>query len=132
VDELVAAPLAGLTLAPAESGFVVGEWTDEAGWSSAERPIAPPHVHHSDDEGWYVLEGRLGFMLDERTVEAGPGEAVIAPRGVAHTFWNASDGASRYLIVMTRKIQQLIEELHETHFATVAETFRKYDSELRA
>jgi hypothetical protein len=87
VDELVAAPLAGLTLAPAESGFVVGEWTDEAGWSSAEGPVAPPH---------------------------------------------ASDGASRYLIVMTRKIQQLIDELHETHFATVAETFRKYDSELVA
>jgi mannose-6-phosphate isomerase-like protein (cupin superfamily) len=130
MDQLVAAPLAGLTLAPASSGFVIGEWTDEAGWSSAERPIASPHVHHSDDEGWYVLEGRLGVRLDDRTVETGPGGAVIAPRGIAHTFWNASDGTTRYLIVMTRKIADLIDELHETKFVDAAETFRKYDSEL--
>ena len=43
---------------------------------------------------------------------------------------NASDGATRYLIVMTRDIQRLIDELHETGFASAAETFRKYDSEL--
>ena len=130
MDDLVAAPLAGVTLAPAASEFVIGEWTDAPGASSAGRPIAPPHVHHSDDEGWYVLEGRLGVRLGERTVEAGPGEAVLAPRGVVHTFWNASNGVTRYLIVMTHRIQQLIDELHETGFANVADTFRKYDSEL--
>ena len=98
--------------------------------SSAEQPISPPHFHRSDDEGWYVLEGRLGFRLDDRTVEAGPGEAVLAPRGVVHTFWNASDGVTRYLILMTRNLQRLIDELHDSGFANVAETFRKYDSQL--
>ena len=128
--DLVAAPLAGLTLGPSDSDFVIGEWTDEPGWSSPERPIAPLHVHHSDDEAWYVLEGRLGFTLDDRTVEAGPGSAVIAPRGVRHTFWNAADGATRYLIVMTQNIHRLIDELHETGFADPPGTFLKYDSEL--
>jgi mannose-6-phosphate isomerase-like protein (cupin superfamily) len=130
VNDLAAAQLAGLTLGPAGSEIVVGEWTDEPGWSSAERPIAPLHVHHSDDEAWYVLDGRLGFTLGDRTIEAGPGSAVIAPRGVAHTFWNASDGATRYLIVMTRKVHRLVEELHATAFANPTGTFRKYDSEL--
>jgi uncharacterized cupin superfamily protein len=128
--DLVAAPLGGVTLAPDASELVIGEWTDQPGWSSAERPIAPVHVHHSDDEAWYVLDGRLGFTLGDRMVEAGAGSAVVAPRGVAHTFWNASAGATRYLIVMTRNLQRLIDELHETKFAAPAETFRKYDSEL--
>ena len=132
MDDLLASPLAGLTLAPPESEIVIAQWTDEPGWSSADRPIAPLHVHHSDDEAWYVLEGRLGFRLGDRTVEAGPGSAALAPRGVAHTFWNASDSATRYLIVMTRRIHCLIEELHETAFANVAATFGKYDSELLA
>jgi mannose-6-phosphate isomerase-like protein (cupin superfamily) len=92
VTDLAAAPLAGLTLAPAASEIVIGEWIDEPGWSSAERP--PLHVHHSDDEAWYVLDGRLGLTLGDRTLEVGAGSAAIAPRGVAHTFWNASDGAT--------------------------------------
>ena len=130
VHDLVARPLGGKTLAAEPSDLVIGEWTDEGGASSAESPIAPPHVHHSDDEAWYVLEGRLGFLLGTETVEAGPGSAVLAPRGVTHTFWNASGGKTRYLIVMTRNIQRLIDELHATGFANVAETFGKYDSEL--
>ena len=35
---------------------------------------------------------------------------VRAPRGVVHTFWNASDGVTRYLILMTRNLQRLIDE----------------------
>jgi len=53
VEELVAAPLAGQTLAPTASELVIAEWKD-SGESSAEQPIAPPHFHRSDDEGWYV------------------------------------------------------------------------------
>jgi mannose-6-phosphate isomerase-like protein (cupin superfamily) len=130
VKDLVAAPLAGLTLGPEASDLALAEWTDQPGRSSPERPIAPLHVHHGDDEAWYVLEGRLGFTLDDETVEAGPGSAVIAPRGVRHTFWNASEGPTRYLLVMTRNLQRLIDELHVTGFAEPAATFRKYDSEL--
>ena len=125
----MAAPLAGRTLAPPSSELIVAEWRD-CGESSAEQPIAPAHVHHGDDEGWYVLEGRLGVRLDDRAVEAGPGEAVIAPCGVVHTFWNGSNGVTRYLIFMTPNLQRLIDELHDTGFANVAETFRKHDSEL--
>ena len=71
---------------------MLAEWAD-AGESSAERPIAPLHLHHSDDEAWYVLEGTLGFVRGDERLEAPAGSAVLVPRGVAHTFWNAG-GAS--------------------------------------
>jgi mannose-6-phosphate isomerase-like protein (cupin superfamily) len=118
--------LAGQRL-PAE-GFVIAEWKDD-GVSSADRPIAGLHVHHQDDEAWYVLEGRLGFRIGDDIVEAGPGEAVLAARGVAHSYWNASSGLTRYLIVVQPRLMALIDELHSGP-ADYHAVFRKYQSEL--
>jgi cupin domain len=38
-----------------------------------------------------VLSGRMGTMIGDDVVEAGPGELVIKPRGIPHAFWNAGD-----------------------------------------
>ena len=92
--------------------FVLAEWRDR-GESSEEQPIAPLHVHHEDDEAWYVLEGRLGLRRGEGTVVASAGAAVLVPRGTPHTFWNAGPGEVRYLIVMTPRIAALIDALHD-------------------
>lgn len=56
----------------------------------------PRHVHAEHDELWYVLEGRFTFALDEREFQAGPGEFVVGPRGVSHTF-RAETARSRLL-----------------------------------
>ena len=58
--------------------FVIVEWTATGG---DPQPQAPMHIHHEDDEVWYVLSGRLAFRLDDEEVEAGAGEAVCARRG---------------------------------------------------
>lgn len=42
------------------------------------------HKHDADDEFFYVVEGRLWIDLEDRTVELGPGQAVVVPRGVLH------------------------------------------------
>jgi mannose-6-phosphate isomerase-like protein (cupin superfamily) len=131
-DDDVAEPLAGRTLGREGPGFVIAEWADR-GESSAERPIAPLHVHHRDDEAWYVLEGRMGFRLGEDTVEVGPGSAVRAAPGVPHTYWNAGDGEARYLIVMTPRIARLIERLHTLAERTpeaLRALFEEHDSAL--
>jgi mannose-6-phosphate isomerase-like protein (cupin superfamily) len=52
---------------------------------------APTHTHKNEDEYSYVLSGRLGAMIGDEVVEAGPGELVFKPRGVPHSFWNAGD-----------------------------------------
>ena len=56
----------------------------------------PRHVHAEHDEMWYVLDGRFGFALGDREFQAGPGEIVIGPRGVVHTF-RAETARSRLL-----------------------------------
>lgn len=58
----------------------------------APRALAAPlHLHHREDEYSYVLKGRLGALLGDDVVEAGPGTWVFKPRGQWHTFWNAGD-----------------------------------------
>ena len=53
--------------------------------------VAPLHRHHREDEYSYVLTGKLGALLGEEVVTAGPGTWVFKPRGQWHTFWNAGD-----------------------------------------
>jgi mannose-6-phosphate isomerase-like protein (cupin superfamily) len=112
-----------------ESDFVIVEWTD-AGTSEWDW-IAPLHVHHEDDEAWYVLEGVLRFRLGEETFEVGAGGSVLAPKGVPHAYGNARRGQmARYLLVMTPKIRALIQALHTPGAENYNRIFRAHDSEL--
>ncbi len=42
------------------------------------------HKHDSDDEFFFVLEGKLIIELEDRTIELNPGQGVTIPRGVKH------------------------------------------------
>ena len=61
---------------------------------------APEHVHPEMEERWEVLEGEAAFRIGGQERRAGPGEAVVAPAGVAHAAWNPTDGVVRLRIEM--------------------------------
>jgi Cupin domain len=48
-----------------------------------------------------VLEGRMGALLGDEVLEAGPGDLVFKPRGQWHTFWNAGDEPARILEIIS-------------------------------
>ena len=128
-DEVFVPSLAEGHLGGPGTDFVIVEWAD-AGDSEWEW-IAPLHVHHADDEAWYVLEGALRFRIGDSEYEAGPGSAVLAPKGTPHAYGNARRGqAARYLLVMTPKIRALVQALHEPGATDYAAIFRAHDSEL--
>ena len=108
--------------------FVIADWSDPG--THPGRPIAGLHVHHADDEAWYVLTGRLGFQVGEEEREVGAGESILVPRGTPHSFWNAVPEPTRYLLVMTPRIHQLVETLHAGDRDDYARIFEEYDSEL--
>lgn len=58
----------------------------------------PPHRHVREDEWFFVIEGRMSFLLDGQWHEAQPGDFVFAPRGSVHTFKNPSDRPTRMLV----------------------------------
>ena len=51
-----------------------------AGWAP------PPHIHHREDESFYVIEGEITFFCGDQTFQAKPGAFVFLPRGVIHSF----------------------------------------------
>jgi mannose-6-phosphate isomerase-like protein (cupin superfamily) len=61
---------------------------------------APLHLHTREDEYSFVLEGRMGALLGDDVVEAGPGDLVFKPRDQWHTFWNAGDEPCRILEII--------------------------------
>ena len=125
LDVVHVEPLAGSTLGSAGDDFVLVQWTAEVG----DRWIAPLHVHHRDDEAWYVLSGTLGFRLGDDEIHANAGSAVLARRGTPHTYWNAGKTEAEYLLVMPPRIAQLIDEIHRPD-ADVAAVFVAYASEI--
>jgi mannose-6-phosphate isomerase-like protein (cupin superfamily) len=128
-SQTFASPLAGAQLGGEDDDFVIVEWRDsgESEWEW----IAPLHVHHADDEAWYVLEGALRFRIRDDVFEAPAGSAVLAPKGAPHAYGNANRGRpARYLLVMTPRIDALVKALHEPGAGDYAAIFRTYRSEL--
>jgi quercetin dioxygenase-like cupin family protein len=49
--------------------------------------FAPPlHIHHGEDEAFYLLEGEASFTCGDQTVKAKPGSFIFFPRDIPHWF----------------------------------------------
>jgi mannose-6-phosphate isomerase-like protein (cupin superfamily) len=59
---------------------------------------SPLHVHHNEDEWFYVIEGELTIWVAGKTVVAGPAAFAYGPRDIPHTFVVSSERA-RFLLV---------------------------------
>jgi quercetin dioxygenase-like cupin family protein len=57
----------------------------------------PVHVHHKEDEAFYVLEGQMTFYVGEETYKAAPGTFVFGPRDVPHAY-TIDSGPARFLM----------------------------------
>jgi mannose-6-phosphate isomerase-like protein (cupin superfamily) len=62
----------------------------------------PRHIHHNEDEIFYVLEGELEFRVGDEPVTLRPGDTLVAPRGIAHTFLVICTGGARMLTITTK------------------------------
>ena len=83
---------------------------------------APLHRHTREDEYSYVLQGRMGALLGDDVVEAGPGDLVFKPRDQWHTFWNAGDEPCRILeIIAPAGFEDFFRELDGLGGAIVAD-----------
>jgi mannose-6-phosphate isomerase-like protein (cupin superfamily) len=107
--------------------MIDGDETDQ-GFSLVEHPMspralaAPLHKHNREDEYSYVLEGRMGALLGDEVLEAGPGDLVFKPRDQWHTFWNAGDEPCRILeVIAPAGFERFFEELDAMGGALQAE-----------
>jgi len=60
---------------------------------------SPYHIHHLEDEAFYVLEGEAMFVCDGKWLKAGPGAYVFGPREIPHGFKIESTTPARILVL---------------------------------
>ena len=74
----------------------------------------PPHIHRTEDETFYVLDGTPTFRLGDELIVAGPGDFVNVPKGVVHNFRNLTDQPLRMILTFTPAgIERFFEETLE-------------------
>lgn len=79
---------------------------------SPPRGGPPPHVHHREDEAFYVLEGEYEVQCGDRKIHAVPGSFVFASRDIPHAFRNVSSGTGKVLVTIApARIEKFFEEL---------------------
>ena len=72
----------------------------------------PPHIHHREDETFYVLEGEYEIVCGQEKFTAKQGAAALLPRDVPHTNRNISNATSKILVTLTPAgFEQFFEEI---------------------
>ena len=58
------------------------------------------HLHHEQDEWWYVVEGEYVIEVGEERYELGSGDSLLAPRKVAHVWAHVGEGTGRLIAAL--------------------------------
>ena len=105
---------------------------------------APLHVHYTEDEGFYVLEGSVTILVGDETVELASGQHAFGPRDVPHRFTVGADGARMLWVLTPGGFERLVEDVSVPAAAAtvpppsvhppanVAEILRRHGNELLA
>ena len=76
--------------------------------------FVPPHIHPTQDEFIYVLEGRFDLQLNGVETYAEPGDTIRLPMGIPHGIFNKTDTTIKCLfwVAPTRRLYDLFWALH--------------------
>jgi quercetin dioxygenase-like cupin family protein len=61
----------------------------------------PMHVHHREDEAFWVLDGVFTFCCGRDRARAQPGCFIFLPRGIPHSFVVEGDTSGRLLTLLS-------------------------------
>jgi mannose-6-phosphate isomerase-like protein (cupin superfamily) len=83
---------------------IVGNGRDTGGLHAVELLLpsgesSPWHVHHEEDEWFYVIEGELEVIVGDNRVRLGDGDFAFGPRDVPHGFRITSASPARVLLI---------------------------------
>lgn len=71
------------------------------------------HIHHQDDETFYVVSGEFLFQIEEQIYLGKAGDTFFIPRGTAHTFANPIENNPGELLIIHQPISPSLETFYE-------------------
>jgi quercetin dioxygenase-like cupin family protein len=74
---------------------------------------APLHVHHREDEGFWILDGDVTFEVGDATIEAHAGDYLFGPRAIPHRYSVGDSGCRMLFIVTPGGFEEMVREMSE-------------------
>jgi len=71
------------------------------------------HIHHEDDEIFYIVSGEFLFQLEDKIFLGKAGDTIFAPKGIAHTYANPIDNNPGELLTIHNPISPNLEKFYE-------------------
>jgi len=71
----------------------------------------PLHVHHREDEAFWMLDGHATFVVGDRTIDAPTGSYLFGPRDVPHRWSAGPEGARMLYLFAPGGFEDLIEAM---------------------
>jgi len=78
-----------IKLTAAQTGGRLGTWV----WDGVGGAAAPLHVHHREEEYFYVVDGEARLFVGGERIDARAGDLVALPRDVPHAYLISSPTA---------------------------------------
>jgi quercetin dioxygenase-like cupin family protein len=72
---------------------------------------APLHVHHREDEAFYILEGEATIHVGDTSFEVGPGDYALGPRDIPHRYSIGPDGCRMLFICTPAGFENLVRDM---------------------
>ena len=71
----------------------------------------PVHIHHNEDETFFILEGQVTFFVGDERIDAEAGDYCFVPRGVTHAYLVSSERARMLVTISPSGTEQLFVSL---------------------
>jgi quercetin dioxygenase-like cupin family protein len=105
---------------------------------------APLHVHHREDEGFWILEGDVTLYVGDEKIEASAGDFAWGPRDIPHRYTVGPNGCRMLFICTPGGFEGLVRDMsvpaetrtlppasdEEPDMEMVAAVAQKYGAEL--
>ncbi len=73
----------------------------------------PPHIHTREDESFYLLNGRINYMVGSATFKAKTGDWIFLPRNIKHSFHVETDQAEVLIHLSPGGFENYFREMSE-------------------
>lgn len=91
----------------------------------------PTHVHHTEDEFFYIVSGEFKIRLGERVINAPAQSVMFVPRGTAHTFQNVGAEPGVLLVGVTPGgFEKMFQERQGVNAETNRELMKAHNMEV--